>query len=679
MSETATLFEGGLSLYEALPETEAEKDEKTRSNSLVPINYQERSAGNISMNTLYEESLNILNFNFMSSNLSVYKEGLAVAWRDDPPRTPYAILILPSYQGSMDFGPVMGKSGPARVGQSFADKFSLGEQNILEDPKARRFITSLYKHLEGREEDCLKNQSCSLSINPQGNYILFQLPKMTLLFGNNDRRKLVQIGMTLDDSPACFKSPFDLITAEFSCERPDGSKIFFNLGDSYKEVMEKSGISRDLPITYGNTSLYQGTRSAIIFWKRNNFEEKVKSVPETSHLSAVLMYNHEYNLPFLINQSLVEVSLQGPDSVRLSLEPLSEDGLAWKTEDIIKKTSAIKEDPSRFYLSTQMPQITGNFTLQKNLIKALLDLLEENYIKTHSAEGSEIRIHKRVFGEHNDTFALKSSGLLIVDKPGGLSEDLKYPLQFRIEIDNSSGGASFILALADGDFESYVLENQTAGLDFSKPVQELQGFKPGDKIYLRDKKPGLKTAITAYLTENSQTLVALAEYSDEEESAAVYPSGRDKNIIFEKSSTVSVGGVQLFIHPTYETKVIEGNLYDEYEISKISAEGGAFFGEIRSLCGIEGFDIIMGLYDRDFSKRLAEEIQKARAESQTASEEEEPFKDCFYMAPTDTSFSGVKRFFFFLKHNLVLGFENRELDRLMIYRKPPQNNKGASR
>ena len=679
LSDTPTRLEGGLPLNEKPAETESQKDGKIRANSLVPIKYQERSVGNINMDTLYEESLDILNFSHNRSSFSIYKEGLAVAWRDNPPRIPDIILILPSYQGPMDFGPSMKNNRQVRMGQSFADQFSLGESDILKDPKARQFITSLYKHLEEKEEDCLKNQSCSLSINPQGNFILFQLPKMTFLFGNNDRRKLVQIGMKRDDNSACFKSPLDLVTAQFACETADGSKIFFRLGDSYKEVLEKSGISRDLPITYRNTFLAQKTRSTFIIWKRNNFEEKVKSIPETSHLTAVLMDNHEYSLPFLINQSLVEISLTGRDTVRLRLEPLTTAGREWKMEDILKKTEAVKTDPSRFYLTTEMPQIRDNFILQKNLVKALLDLLEENHTQLHSGESSEIRIHKRVFGEHSDIFALESSGLLIVSRPKGPSENLKYPLLFRIDIDESSGRATFLVALADDDFESYVLENQIAGLDFSGPVQELLGFKLGDRVYLRDKKPGPGTAIVAYLTEGGQTLVTLAKYSDEEESPAVYPAGRDKNIIFEKSSAISVAGesVLLHIHPTSETKVIEGLTYDEYEISKISASGSSFFGEIQSLCGITGFDMAMGLYDRDFSKRLVDEIQKARTESQTAAGEK-PFEDCFYIAPTDSSFSGVKRDFFFPKHNLILDFASRELNGLTIYRKPPAN-RGVSR
>ena len=672
LADRATHPTGGLLIYDKPVETEAEKDGKTRKNSLVPINYQEQSAGNISMETEYEESLDILNFNATSGPYTIYKEGIAVIWRDDAPRIPDAIFILNSYQGTLDFGPFMGGGDKrhARVGQSFSDQFSAGETNIIEDPKARSFITSLYRHLEEKDEDCLLAQTCNLNINPQGNYIYFQLPKMTLLFGNNERRKLTQIAMLRNDDPACFNSPFDLVTAQFSCEQGDGSKITFGLGDSYKEVLEKSGIPRDLPITYENTFLYQRARAVIAIWKRNNFEEKVRAIPEDSHLSAVLMGDHEYSIPFLINESLVKVSLTSRDTVRLSLDPLAEEGQQWTMGDIIKKQEAANKDSKVFYLATEMPQIKDNYSLQKNLISALLDLLEKSHTKLNSAQNSTIQIHKRIFGNHNDKFALKAAGFLTVRKTNDSGD--AQPLKFHIEINESSGRGEFILSLGDDDFEKYILENQSADLDLSKPAEGLLGFKLGDRIYLRDKKPGPGTAITAYPVEDGRTLITLAGYSDESESSAVYPAGRDKNIIFEKSSMVSVQGATFYIHPTFQTKDIEGRNFDEYEISKITV-ASQMFGSIRSLCGIENFDVNMGLHDREFSKRLADEIQKAQADST----DERSFQDCFYMAPTDILFSGVKRAFFFPKHNLILGFADRELFSLMVYKKPPEN-KGAS-
>ena len=240
----ATNPEGGLLLYQPVTAvtTEEQKDIATRENSLAPISYQNSSVANISMKTTYEDAQNILNYNFSTtSGYDVYKEGIAVLWREDSPRTPDVILIVSSYQGTMDFGPWIEEKRHRQTGQSFADQFSVGEkyQDILADPKARHFITSLYKHLENTEEDCLETKNCSLSINPQGNYIVFEFAKMTLLFGNNERRKLVQLGLRKDNDPACFNSPFDFLTFQFLCEREDGTKILFRLGDNHKEVIEK--------------------------------------------------------------------------------------------------------------------------------------------------------------------------------------------------------------------------------------------------------------------------------------------------------------------------------------------------------------------------------------------------------------------------------------------------------
>ena len=105
--------EGGLLLYQKeLTQTEATKSVSTREKSLVPIDYQTGSAAGISLETTYEEAQGILNFNFLtSSGLSVYKEGVAVAWREDAPRTPHVIFVITNYQGTMDFGPEIGGGG----------------------------------------------------------------------------------------------------------------------------------------------------------------------------------------------------------------------------------------------------------------------------------------------------------------------------------------------------------------------------------------------------------------------------------------------------------------------------------------------------------------------------------------------------------------------------------------
>ncbi len=700
---------GGYFVYQKeIDITEALKDVSTREKSLLPIDYEKGSAAGIHMETDYKEAQGILNHNFSRQSATFYKEGIAVVWRKDSPRTPNAIYVLQQYQGVMDFGPYLEKERFARIGHSFVSQFSIGEENqdILKDPKARRFITSLYRHLENTEEDCIESYSCSFGINPEGNYIVFKLPKMVLLFGNNARRNLVQMALIKNDDPACFKSPFDLLTAEFSCERPDNSRVVFGLGDSHKEVIEKSGISADeLPITYQNISLLQKTRAVGIEWNRSNFEEKEEKIPDSAYLSAVYMRDHEYNIPFLLDQSLIKVTLGESNTVQLELEPLlPQQGKPWTIKDIEEKQkTASAKDSSYFYLSNEMPQIKGQFIVQKNLIEAFLNLLKENYKKFYYTESSYPSIYSRLLGKHNDKFALDAHGVLILSKPKGFF-DLKtkqYSFFIQISIDEPSGRMSFYMSLLSDDFENYIIQNQKDALNLLEPLQELSGFKLGDRIYLRNKKmdsKGNETAIAAYPVEEGQTLFTLTDYYSERESKAVYTSGRDKNIIYEKSELVSPGGViNLYILPTLQKKDIEGHIFDEYEINKIKVKGnGSFFGTVDSICGIEGLSAKIGMYDRAFQKRLVNQIAKARSESspdtsvtktesspgtpvaKAESSPDKPFKGCTYIAPQDSLFSGLRRSVFFPSHNMVLSFANRELYTVTIYKKPTkQKRKGA--
>ena len=633
------------------------------------------------MKTTYEDAQNILNYNFSTtSGYDVYKEGIVVQWRDDSPRTPDLIFIVSSYQGTMDFGPWIEEKKHRQIGQSFADQFSVGEkyQDILADPKARHFITSLYKHLENTEEDCLETKNCSLFINPEGTYIVFQFAKMAILFGNDERRTLVQLTLLNDNDPACFNSPFDFLTFQFLCEREDGSKILFRLGDNHKEVIEKSGVNPNLPITYRNTILVQRTKSTVIAWKRQNFKEKTKQVPDTTHLSLVHM-GYNYSIPFLFNQQLIKATLGDSNTVKLSLEPLSEEGRQWTLQDILQKVEAVKSHSSEFYLGTEMSQIRGNVIAQINLIKALFNLLEENYAAAYSSRNSTIKIQKRVFGEYNDKFAVKPTGYLIISNPKGQPGDFltNYPLQIYVRINQHSGKTEWQFSVVDNDFQNYIIKKQKDILDFLKPVQELGGFKLGDKIYLRDKKmssrtitgtdQGQETAIVAYPVSDSETLITLGNYSSEAESEAVYTSGRDNNIIFETSESISFPGIDFYILSTSHTKEIQGHVFDEYEIHKISVNGTSFFGTIRSLCAIEGFDMEMGSYDRTFLKAIAHHISKAQQQSSS----DKPFKSCTYISPIDPLFSGLKRAFFFPSHQSILSFADRELYRITIYKKPP--------
>ena len=135
--------------------TEEEKDRQTRENSLQPVDYSTGSAGNINLETTYEESLDILNpLIFIDTiGLGVYKEGMTVRWRRDPPLVPQMIVIRNGYQGEIDLGLDIGKG---KIGDSFVQQFDLSEKDIQKDEKALQFILSLYRHLSRQMKTVFK-------------------------------------------------------------------------------------------------------------------------------------------------------------------------------------------------------------------------------------------------------------------------------------------------------------------------------------------------------------------------------------------------------------------------------------------------------------------------------------------------------------------------------------------
>ena len=285
----ATNESGSRLLYQKRKLTEQEKKDKIRNNSLMPIDYKSASIGNISMKTEHDEALSILNKDMQMGQRVFYEENLMVIWREDSPRVPHMIAALNGYQGKMDFG---SKVGHRAIGESFQDQFSKGIKDIQKDEKAISFITELYKYLEESEENCLETHKCQLAINPQGTYIMFVMPKMVLLFGNNERRQLVQIAISRNEKPGCFSQPFDMLNTQFFCGvSEDGVFITIKLGEGYKEVIQKSGIDPMLPINYGNSVLIQETFSTVISWKRINLEKEEESISENSHLSGCVYEN----------------------------------------------------------------------------------------------------------------------------------------------------------------------------------------------------------------------------------------------------------------------------------------------------------------------------------------------------------------------------------------------------
>ena len=218
--------------------------------------------------------------------------------------------------------------------------------------------------------------------------------------------------------------------------------------------------------------------------------------------------------------------------------------------------------------------------------------------------------------------------------------------------------------MVSNDFEKYMIKNQKS-IELGQDLTEITGFALGDKIYLRDKKIGAAITIVSYLTQDNQNLTALAGYDYQLEMPVVYESGRDKNISFQTGEGISLRGLEFVINPTFSEKEIEGKRYDEYEINGIAVAGNAFFEKIDNLCFIEAFQLEMGMYDRLFTQSLSQKVK-------------EDTGSCYYISPQDGLFSGLKRTYFFPDHKLILGFADRELYTLRIYKKPSvYENKGS--
>jgi len=688
--ETPTRPEGGYTLFQQPENNIDQKDALIRSNSLAPINYQEGGAGNINLRTTLEESLDILNLNYkLEDGRHVYKEGLVVLWREDEPITPLFIQTLPSYQGTLDFGPSFPEDKRHRaMGSSFADQFSEGVQNILEDEKAINFITSLYKFWENTEENCFEINKCQLFITADDSLILALFPKMIIGFGNDQRKNLSVIRQLNDDNPGCFSKAFDLQTKTFFCGVANNSQITINLGDNYKKALQLSGINPDLSINYGKDVLLQITSSTYIGWARHNFEEKVKKIPDTSYLSYIST-SANYSAHFMINQSLIKVTIGLDNQVELSLDPLvSDENPVWTMATVAEKKQTLASlKPNTFYLSAQLPQLKDNYILQKNLVKALLDLLEQSEKNFYD---NDVKTYTRFSGEYNDKQNLKATGLFISNSPAH-----KHPTLLEVVVSHSSGEVSITSILLNNPFAKQLVHNQ-APYDINKSASKINGFALGDKIYLRNIDIGASEAIALYTTQDGKNLTALMEYKEDTYINVAYNTGNNNNITFQKTEIISTTGAIFFINPTLQTKEINGEPYSEYEINGIKSS--SVYEGINNLCGIEGFDIKLGIYDRHFTETLEEKITQypstlphqitpeKEANADTASNPEDentdtannqiktppkaPFTGCSYIAPLDPLFASVKRSYFFPEHKLVIQFDDREASSIAIYKKP---------
>ena len=336
---------GGQTIYQKLEKSEEEKARSIKENSTVPINYQERSAGNINIKTTRREADEILNLHSTDKNgLSIYEEGLKIKWGGK--HIPDYIVLSSGYKGSMDFGIWAGEGNQKqrRIGQSFKDLFGSNVQDVNLLMRVREvtkntenFIVFLYKHLENtKRENCLTTQRCKLEFRDR--YIVFSLPKMTLIFTKDEQFLLKEI-VIFDNSnnDSCLKNPFDILNLEFFCgyksRGEQAEELTVKLGDNYEEAMKKLGTSAEQPFSHNNDFLSQyiynertyyehylsqtkdnqdsidNYHETVINWKRNNLEEESQSI--SGYLSSVSIRTNP--MPFLLGRSFIKVRLTDSD------------------------------------------------------------------------------------------------------------------------------------------------------------------------------------------------------------------------------------------------------------------------------------------------------------------------------------------------------------------------------
>ena len=184
-----------------------EKMERSVANRMAPFNYQENFVANISLDMTREEVNQVLySMDDDQNDRTLYREGLLINWNGNEIRS-LSLLSnqrlkemtkLPmeqiesmrsSYEGSFDFGE---EFGIRRLGESFLDQFSLSTKPE-EDQKARHFITSVYKHWENKETDCLESQTCQILTDEKS--IQFLLPKGVLFFSNDFHRNFTNFNL----------------------------------------------------------------------------------------------------------------------------------------------------------------------------------------------------------------------------------------------------------------------------------------------------------------------------------------------------------------------------------------------------------------------------------------------------------------------------------------------------
>ena len=314
-----------------------------------------------------------------------------------------------------------------------------------------------------------------------------------------------------------------------------------------------------------------------------------------------------------MDQSLIKVEMNSSDdSLQLNLVPLVSTTAAGIQKEIAQRQEEIQQEGA-FYLSTVMPSIKNNRQVQQNLIQALFNILEVKMRESYLEE--DIKIYKRIYGKYNDSDLSKVRGLLTVV----FSSLSKKPLRLDISIREHSGQAIITSYRIHSPFEEYIVRNQKP-LDLTSDAgRELLGFSLGDKIYLRNKDSGKGEAEAVYLPYDFRMfrpINTLGIWNEDLEMSVLYEDGGERNLSWQRSEFFGAGGIGFSIQPLFQEQKIDGKLYDIYEINGLVADGETFFEPISSLCLIEGFNVLPGIFDHLFESELMRQITQAKQQTE---------------------------------------------------------------
>lgn len=705
--------------------TQEEIDRRVRVNTNAEILYN-KGAANITFDTSFRQSYDILGevANFDGSQF-LYREGVVIYWREDQPRVPDSIIVITGYQGHISFPQEYG--GSARVSQSFSNAFSTNIANPAQDPKAQKFLRDLYNHLEGQNVDCLAIRKCRLFLNEGSSFVVFELPSAYFLFGNNERRILVQISLTLNRESGNFRNPIDLLSGKvqpIKTSLGDGSRLAannfdaaaqFGVGQTYEEIVKASGIDpeilADSYASYYVVRLGQGSEQLLLFDKTN--PDSPRPLP-TDKLASIVLYS-KYTDPLKFAEKFIgvtqntlgdfsfsaldEVTLDVNEPVIVSKEaqPVEIGQEQEKEPSLIQQWLNFTDVPA--FLTTKAEYLQQNFKRQIGFMKGLF-----NYFQTEGLKklGAPWVARSYVSGSFDTKFSPEITAATVFINPQ--TQEGRY---VDVSLNETNGDLTFSTNEMVNPFEKKVY--MAAFSDFTAGQRELAGFKLGERIFLANVKyarsettsRGSTAAQVSVRYEDKKlgTIISSGSYVEETETSVVYETGLERNITNQPMEYVRVATADLGLNKIFDQTgkpaqvEINGVTWTEYEINVI--ETTSLLGQVNNLCGIPDFDINFRMHDEDFQsqfvakpaamkkqqeaarafvkQKLAEGLADAEVQKMISAEQKAAlsYSGCPGVAPASPlGTSTVREAYYFPNHQMKLIFSKRELSKIGIYQQP---------